>query len=95
MSETASGPPSAPKSRKRKFKSAIDAVTFTQRCAQAAASVQWGPWGEVGMAAGGAVNARLKASGWRLITPAQGLMALQAALATGAPAVMAMAARWL
>jgi len=38
MSDAASGPPSAPKSRKRKFKSAIDAVTFTQRCAQAAAN---------------------------------------------------------
>ena len=40
MSDAASGPPSAPKSRKRKFKSAIDAVTFTQRCAQAAANAK-------------------------------------------------------
>ena len=43
MSDTQSipsGPPSAQprSSRKRKFKSAIDAVTFTQRCAQAAAN---------------------------------------------------------
>ena len=30
---------------------------------QAATSVQWGPWAEVGMAAGGGVNARLQASG--------------------------------
>ena len=35
-------------------------------------SVQWGPWAEVGMAAGGAVNARLQAQGWGLVGLARG-----------------------
>ena len=40
--------------------SCLDALAGARRgAALAGVSVQWGPWAEVGMAAGGAVNARL------------------------------------
>ena len=42
--------------------SCLDALAGARRgAALAGVSVQWGPWAEVGMAAGGAVNARLQA----------------------------------
>ncbi|WP_293116925.1 SDR family NAD(P)-dependent oxidoreductase [Moorena sp. SIO3E8] len=37
-------------------------------------SINWGPWGEVGMAA--KLSSRLKAQGWGIISPQQGLPAL-------------------
>ena len=71
--------------------SALDALAKLRRQhAQLASSVQWGPWGEVGMAADSSVNARLQASGWALITPAQGLAALQATLSPNVPEIVAM-----
>jgi acyl transferase domain-containing protein/NADPH:quinone reductase-like Zn-dependent oxidoreductase/acyl carrier protein len=58
-------------------------------------SVQWGPWAEIGMAAGGAVHARLKTSGFDLIGLAEGLAALQAAtLQQGPPVLAVVPARW-
>eukprot|EP00964_Phaeocystis_antarctica_P047722 scaffold27624_cov66-Phaeocystis_antarctica.AAC.1 len=45
--------------------SCLDALAGARRgAALTGVSVQWGPWAEVGMAAGGAVNARLQAQGW-------------------------------
>ena len=43
-----------------------------------AASVNWGPWADVGMASGGAVNARMGAMGLGLIDAWQGIAALEA-----------------
>ena len=61
-----------------------------QGAALAGVSVQWGPWAEVGMAAGGAVNERLRSQGWGLVGLAEGLAALGLAVGAGAPPVMAM-----
>ena len=58
-------------------------------------SVQWSAWAEVGMAAGGAVHARLQASGFDLIGLAEGLAALQVATCTPGASVLAVVpARW-
>ena len=54
-----------------------------------AASVDWGPWAEVGMASGGAVNSRMKAMGLGLIDAWQGIAALQAAVQPQHPASVA------
>eukprot|EP00967_Tisochrysis_lutea_P159242 scaffold329414_cov116-Tisochrysis_lutea.AAC.1 len=53
------------------------------------ASLQWGPWADVGMAAGSAVSARLQAGGVGLISAPQGLLALQAAMRPPCPSVLA------
>ena len=59
-------------------------VTCRRTCARVAASVQWGAWAEVGMAARGAAADRMvameAASGLRRIGLAQGLGALHAAV---------------
>ena len=69
----------------------LDALAAARRAAgEAGVAVQWGPWAEVGMAAGGGVNARLQASGWGLIGLAEGLAALGLAVGAGAPPVVAM-----
>ena len=71
--------------------SCLDALAGARRgAALAGVSVQWGPWAEVGMAAGGAVNARLQAKGWGLVGLAEGLAALGLAVGAGAPPVVAM-----
>merc|ERR1712097_214060 len=61
----------------------------------AGASVQWGAWAEVGMAARGAASARMAAmeaaSGFGRIGLAQGLAALHTATLPCAPAVVGMA----
>ena len=57
---------------------------------QAASSVQWGPWADVGMAASSSVNARIQASGMGLIGLEQGATAFRAALLPGVPAVMSL-----
>ena len=68
----------------------LDALAAARRGAGAAGvAVQWGPWAEVGMAAGGGVNARLTAAGFGLVGLAQGLAALGWAVAAGGPAVVA------
>ena len=58
--------------------------------ARAGGGGEGGPWAEVGMAAGGAVNARLQAQGWGLVGVAEGLAALGLAVGAGAPPVVAM-----
>ena len=71
--------------------SCLDALAGARRgAALAGVSVQWGPWAEVGMAAGGAVNARLQAQGWGLVGLAEGLAALGLAVGAAAPPVVAM-----
>ena len=71
--------------------SCLDALAGARRgAALAGVSVQWGPWAEVGMAAGGAVNARLQAQGWGLVGLAEGLAALGLAVGAGAPPLVAM-----
>ena len=60
-----------------------------------AITVQWGPWGEVGMASGGIVAERLKKSPYIPILPAVGMAALQALLRTyNPPVVCKMPIRW-
>jgi len=71
--------------------SCLDALAGARRgAALAGVSVQWGPWAEVGMAAGGAVNTRLQAQGWGLVGLAEGLAALGLAVGAAAPPVVAM-----
>ena len=71
--------------------SCLDALAGARRgAALAGVSVQWGPWAEVGMAAGGAVNTRLQAQGWGLVGLAEGLAALGLAVGAASPPVVAM-----
>ena len=66
----------------------LDALAASlRRGARAAASVQWGPWSEVGMAAGGAVSTRLQAAGIGLIGVAEGVAAFSAAVRPRTPGV--------
>jgi acyl-coenzyme A synthetase/AMP-(fatty) acid ligase/3-oxoacyl-(acyl-carrier-protein) synthase/NADPH:quinone reductase-like Zn-dependent oxidoreductase/acyl carrier protein len=51
-------------------------------------AVQWGPWGEVGMASGAKIGHRFEASGLLLIGLAQGLRAVQAAVQLDRPPVV-------
>ena len=75
--------------------SCLDALAGARRrAALAGVSVQWGPWAEVGMAAGGGVNARLKLQGWGLVGLAQGLAALALAVAGGPAVVSVMPISW-
>jgi acyl transferase domain-containing protein len=61
----------------------------------AGVSVQWGAWAEVGMAAGGAVHARLQTLGFGLVGLAEGLSALHAASSPASPSVLAVVpAQW-
>ena len=71
--------------------SCLDALAGARRgAALAGVSVQWGPWAEVGMAAGSAVQSRWKAQGWGLVGLAEGLAALGLAVGAGAPPLVAM-----
>jgi acyl carrier protein len=59
----------------------LDAVGVCRRMhGFASASVQWGPWADVGMAAGHGVNTRLQAGGLGLLTFVEGAKALQIAM---------------
>ena len=67
----------------------LDAIAACRRAhGVAASSVQWGPWGDVGMAAAGVAASRLAASGFELISAAHGLAAMQAAARDGSSAVL-------
>jgi len=57
----------------------------------ASLSVQWGPWADVGMAAGHGVHARLQAAGFGLLTLTDGVHAFQRALQHRAAAVLTVA----
>ena len=71
----------------------LDAIAGLRRTrAQPAASMQWGAWAEIGMAARGAANERVAAmeaaSGFGRVGLAQGLAALQTSVCDGTPAVL-------
>ena len=71
----------------------LDAIAGLRRTrAQPSASVQWGAWAEIGMAARGAANERVAAmeaaSGFGRVGLAQGLAALQTSVCDGTPAVL-------
>ena len=70
---------------------ALDALSAYRRATgEHAVSIQWGPWADVGMAAGETINARMKAAGLGLISPSAGLTVLQLSLRPAGQAVMAM-----
>ena len=67
----------------------LDSLASCQRAhGSAATSVQWGPWAQSGMAVGGVAAARLAASGFGLIEPDQGLIAMRAAVRNGSSPVL-------
>ena len=66
---------------------AMSAHRRAQGCA--AASIEWGPWADVGMAAGEAVSARMGAMGLGLIDAWQGISALEAVTQHARPAISA------
>eukprot|EP00966_Prymnesium_polylepis_P174140 4029328-Prymnesium_polylepis.1 len=73
--------------------SCLDTLATCRRAqASAGVSVQWGAWGEVGMASRGAANERMeameKSTGFGRIKLAQGLAALYSASQHVAPSVM-------
>ena len=73
----------------------LDVLASRRRaCSQAAVSVQWGAWAEVGMAARGAASKRMvameAASGFGRIAPAQGLAALGMVLSLRCPSLLGM-----
>lgn len=59
---------------------------------QAGSSVQWGPWADVGMAAGGAIHVRMQAGGIGLLSPAEGVHAWRSCLRPSGLAVCALVA---
>jgi len=68
----------------------LDALSSSRRAQGCVAvSVAWGPWADVGMASGAAVNSRLGAMGLGLIDPWQGLAALETAVLPVRPAILA------
>jgi NAD(P)-dependent dehydrogenase (short-subunit alcohol dehydrogenase family)/acyl carrier protein len=68
----------------------LDAMAKCKRAqGGCAASIDWGPWAEVGMASGGMITSRMKAMGQGLIDAWQGISALMAALQPQRPASMA------
>ena len=80
--------------------SCLDAIATCRRAhSLTGVSVQWGPWAEVGMAARGAASERMAAmeaaSGFRRISSAQGLAALQmAVMPSGSATVSIMLTQW-
>lgn len=59
-----------------------------------ALSINWGAWGQTGMAADDALGERLAAHGLEMMPPDQGIAALERALARGDTHVAAMAIDW-
>ena len=77
----------------------LDALASCRRAhGDAAASVQWGAWAEIGMAARGAASERMAAmeaaSGFGRIGLAQGLGALGIAVRSAAPSVLGVVVMW-
>jgi len=70
--------------------SCLDALAACRRRhGQRGASLQWGPWAGVGMAADASVHARMQAAGITLLTLAEGVCGWRAALDPRSPAVAA------
>jgi NAD(P)-dependent dehydrogenase (short-subunit alcohol dehydrogenase family) len=59
-----------------------------------ALSVNWGAWGEVGAVASAERERRVQLQGLASMTPAEGLAALEAALTSGQPQIMAAVVDW-
>jgi hypothetical protein len=61
-----------------------------------ALSIDWGPWGEIGMAANLSQQHRIRLTtqGFQALTPEDGLRALEAAIATGSAQVAVLPADW-
>jgi acyl transferase domain-containing protein/NADPH:quinone reductase-like Zn-dependent oxidoreductase/acyl carrier protein len=76
--------------------SCLDALGACRRMSGVlSTSVQWGPWADVGMAAGSSINARIQAAGLGLLSLEQGVHAFRAALHPGSPGVVSMVIiRW-
>jgi polyketide synthase 12/myxalamid-type polyketide synthase MxaB len=73
----------------------LDALAHARRIAGLPAlSVNWGAWAEVGAAAGAERERRLRLQGVGAMTPAEGLMALERALESGRPQVVAAVIDW-
>ena len=67
----------------------LDALATSQRSGgQIGASVQWGPWGHIGMAAEGVAGEKLAGAGFGLISPDHGLRAMRTAVQAGCSSVL-------
>jgi 3-oxoacyl-(acyl-carrier-protein) synthase len=64
-------------------------AAYLRSTGQVGTAVQWGPWGEVGMASGAKIGNRFKATGLNPIGLSSGLRALQAAVQLDRPPVVA------
>ena len=67
----------------------LDALASCKRAQGGnAVSVNWGPWAEIGMASGDAINARMASMGLGMIENWQGLAALKAAVLPSRPSIV-------
>jgi NAD(P)-dependent dehydrogenase (short-subunit alcohol dehydrogenase family) len=65
-----------------------------RRLGRPAISVDWGPWGHVGMAAGASMKERLAVSGLTPFTPEEALLAMETLMGTNAVQAGIVAADW-
>jgi acyl transferase domain-containing protein len=69
-------------------------AVYRRRLGLPGISINWGPWSEVGAAAGAAIHSRWQAMGVFAFPPSAGLQALEALLQNPAPQITVLKADW-